>query len=71
MSRELADLTRRGLIERRGGDMIIRDVGALAGMVADALDEPSEDVDLGVRLDPLCLSGPRGAPASRFSDARA
>ncbi len=40
VSRELADLTRHGLIERRGGALILRDVRALARMVEEALEEP-------------------------------
>ena len=71
VSRELAELTRHGLIERRDGGLVLRDVGALARLVAEALEEPSEDVDLGIRFDPRCVNGARGGPASRFSDARA
>jgi CRP/FNR family cyclic AMP-dependent transcriptional regulator len=71
VSREIADLTRHGLIERRGGDLVIRDVGALASMVAEELDEPAEDVDLGTRIDPRWVNGARGGLAARFSDARA
>ena len=71
VSRELAEMTRNGLIERRGGDLVLRDVGALARMVAEALEEPSDDVDLGMRLDLPCANVARGALASRFSHARA
>jgi CRP-like cAMP-binding protein len=49
VSRELAELARHGLIERRGGELILRDVAALTRMVEDALDEPSEDADVGLR----------------------
>jgi CRP/FNR family transcriptional regulator, cyclic AMP receptor protein len=40
VTRELNALARAKLIEKRGSDLIIRDVAALAGMVEDALEEP-------------------------------
>ena len=40
VSREVAELTRQGLVERRGGALILRDVRALARMVEEALEEP-------------------------------
>jgi CRP-like cAMP-binding protein len=40
VSRELAELMRHGLVERRGGALILRDVRALARMVEQALEEP-------------------------------
>src|SRR5215471_5278706 len=43
VSRELAGLARHGLIERRGGNLILRDVRALARMVEEALEEPAEE----------------------------
>jgi CRP-like cAMP-binding protein len=39
VSRELADLMRHGLIARRGGALVLRDVRALARMVEEALEE--------------------------------
>jgi len=39
VSRELAELMRHGLIERRGGALILHDVRALAGMVEQVLEE--------------------------------
>jgi CRP-like cAMP-binding protein len=40
VSRELAELARSGLIERRGGDLVLRDIPALAGMVEEMMEEP-------------------------------
>ena len=40
VSRELASLSRTGLIERRGSDLVLRDIAALAGMVEETLEEP-------------------------------
>jgi CRP-like cAMP-binding protein len=40
VTRELSALTRSGLIERRGGDLILRDVAALTDMVEEPLAEP-------------------------------
>jgi CRP-like cAMP-binding protein len=40
VSRELASLSRTGLIERRGNDLVLRDIAALAGMVEETLEEP-------------------------------
>jgi CRP/FNR family transcriptional regulator, cyclic AMP receptor protein len=40
VTRELNELARADLIEKRGGALIIRDIGALAGMVEEALAEP-------------------------------
>jgi CRP-like cAMP-binding protein len=69
VSRELAELTRHGVIERRGSELILRDVGALARMVEQALDEPAEEADSGRRPGPRCVEDVRAA--SRLSDARA
>ncbi len=40
VSRELAELMRHGLIERRGGALILRDVRALARLVEQVIEEP-------------------------------
>jgi CRP-like cAMP-binding protein len=71
VSRELAELTRHGLIERRGSDLILRDVGALTRMVAEALEEPSEDMDLGIRLEPGCAESLHRRSDSRSPALRA
>jgi len=42
VSRELAKLARTGLVERRGNDLVLRDIAALAAMVDDTLEEPHE-----------------------------
>lgn len=41
VTRELSELTRAGLIEKRGSDLVIRDVEALESLIEEALDEPS------------------------------
>jgi CRP/FNR family transcriptional regulator, cyclic AMP receptor protein len=64
VSRELAELARHSLVERRGGDLILRDVHALARMVEDALEEPPDDIDLGRRADLGCVATARGRPAA-------
>jgi CRP-like cAMP-binding protein len=68
VSRELAELTRSGLVERRGGDLILRDVGALARMVEEALEEPLEE-DPG-QMRPA-LAGMASARPSEVRAARA
>jgi CRP/FNR family cyclic AMP-dependent transcriptional regulator len=40
VTRELCELTRAGLIEKRGNALVIRDVAALMGMVEETLEEP-------------------------------
>jgi CRP/FNR family transcriptional regulator, cyclic AMP receptor protein len=40
VTRELAELARAGLVERRGGALIIRDVAALADLVQEESEEP-------------------------------
>jgi CRP/FNR family cyclic AMP-dependent transcriptional regulator len=40
VSRELARLARTGLVERRGNDLVLRDIAALAAMVEETLEEP-------------------------------
>jgi len=40
VSRELARLARTGLVERRGNDLVLRDIAALASMVDETLEEP-------------------------------
>jgi CRP/FNR family cyclic AMP-dependent transcriptional regulator len=40
VSRELASLSRTGLVERRGNDLVLRDIAALASMVEETLEEP-------------------------------
>jgi CRP-like cAMP-binding protein len=40
VSRELAKLSRTGLIERRGNDLVLRDIATLAAMVDETLEEP-------------------------------
>src|SRR5262249_6357411 len=65
VSRELAELTRSGLVERRGGDLVLRDIGALARMVEEALEEPLDD-DPG-QIRPALA----GMAAARLSEARA
>jgi hypothetical protein len=40
VSRELAKLSRTGLIERRGNDLVVRDIAALASLVDETLEEP-------------------------------
>jgi len=62
VSREIAGLTRHGLVERRGGELILRDVGALARMLEEVLEEPPEESDLGHRPGPR-MSHARGQPA--------
>lgn len=71
VSRELAELTRHGVIERRGGAVILRDVGALARMVEAALEEPPEEADAGLRPGRRCADSARGRLGSRLVDARA
>jgi len=72
VSRELAELTRNGLVERRGGDLILRDVGALARMVEEALEEPLEDDPVRVRPAlAVVVNNAHGRVAARLSDARA
>lgn len=41
VTRELNELARAKLIEKRGSDLIIRDIAMLASMVEDTTDEPS------------------------------
>jgi len=71
VSRELAGLARHGLIERRGGNLILRNVRALARMVEEALEEPAEEPDTGPRPAIRCASAARGRTAAGFAAARA
>ena len=71
VSRELAELTRSGLVERRGGELILRDVGALAQMVEEALEEPLNEDPAQLRPALAGVADPRGCVAARLSDARA
>ena len=68
MSRELAELTRQGLIERRGSELILRDVRALARLVEEALEEPPEEADVGLRRDLRCVNNARSHAASHFCE---
>jgi CRP-like cAMP-binding protein len=69
VSRELADLTRHGVIERRGSDLIVHDVRALARMVEEALEEPSDEADAGLRPGVHRADSPRNRSGARCSEA--
>jgi CRP/FNR family cyclic AMP-dependent transcriptional regulator len=47
VTRELSELARAKLIERRGSTLVIRDMEALAGLVKDALGEPCNGIVVG------------------------
>jgi CRP-like cAMP-binding protein len=70
VSRELAELTRHGLIVRRGGDLILRDARALARMVEEALEEPSDEDSPGIRIDLGCAESVRRRSDARLSELR-
>lgn len=58
VTRELAELARAGLIEKRGSDLVIRDVEALESLIEEAMDEPSSG--LGPRSAERCVDSKRG-----------
>ena len=65
VSRELSELARAGLIEKRGNALIIRDVAALARMVEETLEESSDPSDPNGLMDRRGWSSDSAVPNVR------
>lgn len=66
VTRELAELVRAGMVERRGNALVIRDLAALADLLQEIVDEPCRQITLRnvgghgrAGLAPLSTSSPR------------